>query len=134
MLRVSPLPRGSLLLVNHIHPMGLPLSITNRIRFKGAPSSKRIVFSSRGFPQQGMGFLHRIPPFTSEWNLHQLRHPLQRERFRTQRVNLSKRMEFASRRSPSLKRMEFTPENHPLRANGILIKEVIPSIANGARF
>ena len=36
--------------------MGLPLSITNRSRCKGAPSS-------RGFPEQGMGFFHRIPTF-----------------------------------------------------------------------
>ena len=43
--------------------MGLPLSITNRIRCKGAPSSTRILFSSRGFPEQGMGFFHRIPTF-----------------------------------------------------------------------
>ena len=54
---------GSLLLVSDIHIMGLPLSITNRIRCKGAPSSTRILFSSRGFPEQGMGFFHRIPTF-----------------------------------------------------------------------
>ena len=49
--------------MSDIHIMGLPLSITNRIRCKGAPSSTRMLFSSRGFPEQGMGFFHRIPTF-----------------------------------------------------------------------
>ena len=96
---------GSLLLVSDIHIMGLPLSITNRIRCKGAPSSTRILFSSRGFPEQGMGFFHRIPTFKeriefasiaspspnengfanqgstspSEWDSHRDGHPLSSE-------------------------------------------------------
>ena len=88
--------------------MGLPLSITNRIRFRGAPSSKRMVFSSRGFPQQGMGFLHRIPLF------HQ-------------------RMEFASITSPSPKRTVSHPKGQPLQANRFRIKTVTLSQTNGIR-
>ena len=121
--------RGSLLLVNDIHLMGLPLSITNRIRCKGAPSSTRMLFSSRGFPEQGMGFLHRIPTF-------------------------NKRIEFASIASPSPNENGFapkgstspsewdshwdghplSPENHPLQTYVILVRKVIPSLANGFRF
>ena len=109
--------------------MGLPLSITNRIRCKGAPSSTRMLFSSRGFPEQGMGFLHRIPTF-------------------------NKRIEFASIASPSPNENGFapkgstspsewdshqdghplSPENHPLQTYGILGRRVIPSLANGFRF
>ena len=55
-----------------------------------------------------MGFLHRIPLFTSEWNLHQLRHPLQ-------------------------KRTVSHPKGQPLQANGIRIKTVTLSQANGIR-
>ena len=129
LLRVSPPSRGSLLLVSDIHLMGLPLSITNRIRCKGAPSSTRMLFSSRGFPKQGMGFLHRIPTF-------------------------NKRIEFASIASPSPNENGFapkgstspsewdshrdghplSPENHPLQTYGILVRRVIPSLANGFRF
>ena len=129
LLRVSPPSRGSLLLVSDIHLMGLPLSITNRIRCKGAPSSTRMLFSSRGFPKQGMGFLHRIPTF-------------------------NKRIEFASITSPSPNESGFAPkgstspsewdshrdghplstENHPLQTYGILVRRVIPSLANGFRF
>ena len=90
--------------------MDLPLSITNRIRFRGVPFSKRIVFSSRGFPQQGMGFLHWIPLFISEWNSHQLRHPLQREWFRTQGST-----------SPS--EWISHQDGHPLSTNGIRSRE-----------
>ena len=115
--------------MNDIHLMGLPLSITNRIRCKGAPSSTRMLFSSRGFPEQGMGFLHRIPTF-------------------------NKRIEFASIASPSPNENGFapkgstspsewdshrdghalSPENHPLQTYGILVRKVIPSLANGFRF
>ena len=121
--------RGSLLLVSDIHIMGLPLSITNRIRCKGAPSSTRMLFSSRGFPEQGMGFFHRIPTF-------------------------NKRIEFASIASPSPNENGFapkgstspsewdshrdghplSPENHPLQTYGILVRRIIPSLANGFRF
>ena len=71
--------------MSDIHLMGLPLSITNRIRCKGAPSSTRMLFSSRGFPEQGMGFLHRIPTF-------------------------NKRIEFASIASPSPNETGFAPK------------------------
>ena len=129
LLKVSPPSRGSLLLVSDIHIMGLPLSIANRIRCKGAPSSTRMLFSSRGFPEQGMGFLHRIPTF-------------------------NKRIEFASIASPSPNENGFapkgstspsewdshrdghplSPENHPLQTYGILVRRIIPSLANGFRF
>ena len=119
---------GSLLLVSDIHLMGLPLSITNRIRCKGAPSSTRMLFSSRGFPEQGMGFLHGIPTF-------------------------NKRIEFASIASPSPNENGFapkgstspsewdshrdghplSPENHLLQTYGIPVRRVIPSLANGFR-
>ena len=85
LLRVSPPSKGSLLLVSDIHLMALPLSITIRIRCKGAPSSTRMLFSSRGFPEQGMGFLHRIPTF-------------------------NKRIEFASIASPSHNEDGFAPK------------------------
>ena len=88
--------------------MGLPLSITNRIRFRGAPSSKRMVFSSRGFHKQGMGFLHRIPLF-------------------------NQRMEFASIASPSPKRTVSHPKGQPLQAYGIRIETVTLSQTNGIR-
>ena len=115
--------------MSDIHIMGLPLSITNRIRCKGAPSSTRMLFSSRGFPEQGMGFFHRIPTF-------------------------NKRIEFASIASPSPNENGFapkgstspsewdshrdghplSPENRPLQTYGILVRRIIPSLANGFRF
>ena len=174
--------------------MGLPLSITNRIRCKGAPSSTRMLFSSRGFPEQGMGFLHRIPTFNkriefasiaspspnengfapkgstspSEWDSHRDGHPLSplRECYSLQEDSLNrewdshriptfnKRIEFASIASPSPNENGFapkgstspsewdshrdghplSPENHPLQTYGILVRRVIPSLANGFRF
>ena len=71
--------------MSDIHIIGLPLSITNRIRCKGAPSSTRMLFSSRRFPEQGMGFFHRIPTF-------------------------NKRIEFASIASPSPNENGFAPK------------------------
>ena len=96
---------GSLLLVTDVHIMGLPLSITNRIRCKGVPSSE-------GLPEQEMGFFHRIsafkanririncvtlsnengfadqgspPPPPSEWDSHRDGHPLSSRDFWSQK-------------------------------------------------
>ena len=107
--RFPPFPGGSLLQVNDIHLKGLPLSTANGIRFGGVPSSKRMVFSSRGFPLHSeWDSLQRIPLVNSEWNSHQLRNPLQGIGVRTKRVTLSK-------------------------ANGIRIKRVILSKATRIR-
>ena len=50
LLGVPPYPGGSLLQVNEILLKGLLLSTANGIRFKGVSFSKRVGFSSRGFP------------------------------------------------------------------------------------
>ena len=89
--RFPPFPGGSLLQVNDIHLKGLPLYTANGIRFGGVPSSKRMVFSSRGFPLHSeWDSLQRIPLVNSEWNSHQWRNPLQEIGVRTKRVTLSK--------------------------------------------
>ena len=107
--RFPPFPGGSLLQVNYIHLKGLPLSTANGIRFRGVPSSKRMVFSSRGFPLHSeWDSLQRIPLVNSELNSHHLRNPLQENGIRTKRVTLS-------------------------RANGIRIKRVTLSKATGIR-
>ena len=110
--------------MSDIHIMGLPLSIANRIRCKRAPSSTRMLFSSRGFPEQGMGFFHRIPTF-------------------------NKRMEFASIASPSPNENGFapkgstspsewdshrdghplSPENRLLKTYGILVRKDHPLLS-----
>ena len=107
--------------MNDIHLMGLPLSITNWIRCKGAPSSTRMLFSSRRFPEQGMGFLHRIPTCNKRIEFASIASPSPNENGFAPRVNLSKRMGFASRRSPSISRESPSPnvwdsrqEGHPL--------------------
>ena len=102
LLGVSPpFPGGSLLQVNDIHLKGLPLSTANGIRFGGVPSSKRMVFSSRGFPLHSeWDSLQRIPLVNSECNSHQLRNPSRG----SPRVSPYKRMGFTSRGSPSPKR------------------------------
>ena len=104
---------GSLLLVSDIHIMGLPLSITNRIRCKGAPST-RILFSSRGFPEQGMGFFHRIPTFKERIEFASIASPSPNE-------NGFANQGFASRRSPPIFRESPSPniwdsrqKDHPL--------------------
>ena len=103
LLGVSPpFPGGSLLQVNDFHLKGLPLSTANGIRFRGVPSSKRMVFSSRGFPLHSeWDSLQRIPLVNSEWNLHQLRNPLQEIGIRTKRVTLSKATGIRTKGSPS---------------------------------
>ena len=63
-----------------IHIMGLPLSITNRIRCKGVPSSE-------GLPEQEMGFFHRISAFKAN-------------RIRINCVTLSNENGFADQGSP----------------------------------
>ena len=127
-----PFPGGSLLQVNYIHLKGLPLSTVNGIRFRGVPSSKRMVFSSRVFPLHSeWDSLQRIRLVNSELNSHHLRNPLQENGIRTkrdsyqeghplqndwdshQRVSLFKRMGFASRGSPSPKRMGFASNVGP---------------------
>ena len=103
---------------------------------QGFPFSKWMRFSSRGFP------LH------SEWVIRFKGFPFSTANgIRIKWVTLSKRMGFAprgspspkrmgfaSRGSPSPKRMRFAPKGHPLQANGIRIKRVTLSKANGIRF
>ena len=113
--------------------MGLPLSIANRIRCKGAPSSTRMLFSSRGFPEQGMGFLHRIPTFNKRIEFASIASPSPNENgFLTQRVNLSKRMGFASRRSPPIFRESPSPNVWDSRQKGHpLLSEWISLLTSG---
>ena len=105
-----PFPGGSLLQVNDIHLKGLPLSTANGICFKGFPLSIangiRIICVTLS---KRMGFAPRGSPSPE-------------------------RMGFASRGSPSLKRLGFAPKGLPLQANGIHIKRVALSKANGIRF
>ena len=97
--------------MNDIHTTGLPLSITNRIRFRGAPFYRRIAFSSRGFPQQGMGFLHRIPLFPANG-------------IRINCVTLSKENGFAPKGSTSPSECNSHQDGHPLsQTNGIRTRE-----------
>ena len=107
--------------MNDIHLLGLPLSTTNRIRCKGAPSSTRMLFSSRGFPEQGMGFLHTIPTFNKRIESASIASPSPNENGFAPKGSTSKRMGFASRRSPSISRESPSPnvwdsrqEGHPL--------------------
>ena len=100
LLRASPPLGGSLLLVTDIHIMGLPLSITNRISCKGAPSSKdslnrkwdsfiespplkkRIEFASVASPSPNEnGFADQGSTSPSEWDSHRDGHPLSSKRF-----------------------------------------------------
>ena len=107
--------------VNDIHLKGTcpspPSHTANGICFKGSPLlflqefpfSKWMRFSSRGFPlHSDWDSLQRVPLVNSEWNSHQLRHPLQENGIRIKRVTLSK-------------------------ANGIRIKRVTLSKANKIR-
>ena len=111
--RFPPFPGGSLLQVNDIHLKGLPLSTANGICFRGVPSSKRMVFSSRGFPLHSeWDLLQRIPLVNSEWNSHQLRTP-------------SKRSGFAPRGSPSPKRMGFTSRGSPSEWDSLLTSGLV---------
>ena len=82
--------------------MGLPLSITNRIRCKGAPSSTRMLFSSRGFPEQGMGFFHRIPTFKERIEFTSIASPSPNENG------------FAHKRSTSPSEWDSHRDGHPL--------------------
>ena len=142
--------------VNDIHLKGLPLSTVNGIRFRGvplstangirincvtlskrmgfaprgSPSPKRMVFSSRGFPLHSeWDSLQRIPLVNSEWNLHQLHHPLQENGIRTKRVTLSKANgirikrvtlskanEIRTKGSPSPSEWDSHQEGHPLQS------------------
>ena len=81
---------------------------------QGFPFSKWMRFSSRGFTLHSeWDSLQRIPLLNSEWDSHQVGHPLQENGIRTKRVILSKRMGFASRGSPSPKRMGFASNVGP---------------------
>ena len=107
---------------------------------QGFPFSKWMRFSSRGFPLHSeWDSLQGIPLLNSEWDSHQVGHPLQENgirtkrvtlfkengiriksvtlskanEIRTKRVTLSKRMGFASRGSPSPKRMGFASNVGP---------------------
>ena len=91
LLGVPPYPGGSLLQVNDIHLKGLPSPQRMGFASGESPPPKRMVFSSRGFPLHSeWDSLQRIPLVNSEWNSHQLRHPLQENGIRTKRVTLSK--------------------------------------------
>ena len=129
LLRASPPSRGSLLLVSDIHIMGLPLSITNRIRCKGAPSSTRMLFSSRGFPEQGMGFFYRIPTFKERIEFASIVSPSPNENGFAHKGSTSP-SEWDSHRDSH----PLSSENHPLQTYGIFVRRIIPSLANGFRF
>ena len=109
--------------------MGLPLSITNRIRCKGAPSSTRMIFSSRGFPEQGMGFFHRIPTFKERIEFASIASPSPNENGFAHEGSTSP-SEWDSHRDGH----PLSSENHPLQTYGILVRRIIPSLANGFRF
>ena len=94
LLRASPPLGGSLLLVTDIHIMGLPLSITNRIRCKGVPSSE-------GLPEQEMGFFYRISAFRAN-------------RIRINCVTLSNENGFADQGSTSPSEWDSHRDGHPL--------------------
>ena len=77
-----------------IHIMGLPLSITNRIRCKGVPSSE-------GLPEQEMRFFHRISAFKANW-------------IRIICVTLSNENGFADQGSPPPNGWDSHQDGHPL--------------------
>ena len=147
--------QGSLLQANGIRLLGVSPP------FQGVPFSKWIIFTSRDFPYpQRMGFASGESPPPREWYSPQgdslstangIRFkgfPLSIANWiRIICVTLSKRMGFAprgspspermgfaSRGSPSPKRLGFAPKGLPLQANGIRIKRVALSKANGIRF
>ena len=95
--------------MSDIHIMGLPLSITNRIRCKGAPSS-------RGFPEQGMGFFHKIPTF--------------KERIEFASVALPSPNEngFAVQGSTSPNEWDSHRDGHPLSSKRLLASETTRGI------
>ena len=115
---------------------------------QGFPFSKWMRFSSRGFPLHSeWDSLQRIPLLNSEWDSHQVGHPLQENGIRTKRVTLSKANgirikrvtlskanEIRTKGSPSPSEWDSHQEGHPLQANGIRIKRVTLSKANGIRF
>ena len=107
--------------------MGLPLSITNRIRCKGAPSSTGMLFSSRGFPEQGMGFLHRIPTFNKRIEFASIAPPSPNENGFAPKGSTSP-SEWDSHRDGH----PLSPENHPLQTYGILVRKVIPLLSEWA--
>ena len=109
--------------------MGLPLSITNRIRCKGAPSSTIMLFSSRGFPEQGMGFFNRIPTFKERIEFASIASPSPYENGFAHKGSTSP-SEWDSHRDGH----PLSSENHPLQTYGILVRRIIPSLANGFRF
>ena len=96
--------------MSDIHIMGLPLSIANRIRCKGAPSSTRMLFSSRGFPEQGMGFFHRIPTFNTRIEFASIASPSPNENGFAPKGSTSP-SEWDSHRDGH----PLSPENHPLQ-------------------
>ena len=127
-------------------PQGVPpppLSMANGIRFKGVPFS-----FSKGFPSpsgwdspQGAslstanGIRFKGFPFSTANGICIKWVTLSKRMGFAPRGSPSpKRMGFASRGSPSPKRMRFAPKGHPLQANGIRIKRVTLSKANGIRF
>ena len=93
-----------------IHIMGLPLSITNRIRCKGVPSSE-------GLPEQEMGFFHRISAFKAN-------------RIRINCVTLSNENGFADQGSPPPppKRMGFASRWSPPIFKRFLVSETTRGI------
>ena len=89
--------------------MGLPLSITNRIRCKGAPSS-------RGFPEQGMGFFHRIPTFKERIEFASVASPSPNENG------------FANQGSTSPSEWDSHRDGHPLSSKRLLASEATRGI------
>ena len=94
------------------------------------PFSKWIRFSSRGFPLHSeWDSLQRIPLLNSEWDSHQVGHPLQENGIRTRRVTLSKANgirikrvtlskanEIRTKGSPSPSEWDSHQEGHPLQS------------------
>ena len=91
-----------------IHIMGIPLSITNRIRCKGVPSSE-------GLPEQKMGFFLRISAFKAN-------------RIRINCVTLSNENGFADQGSPPPSEWDSHRDGHPPIFKRFLVSETTRGI------
>ena len=84
---------------------------------QGFHFSKWMRFTSRGFPLHSeWDSLQRIPLLNSEWDSHQVGHPLQENGIRTKRVTLSKANEIRTKGSPSPSEWDSHQEGHPLQS------------------
>ena len=74
----------------------------------------RMLFSSRGFPKQGMGFFHRIPTFNKRMEFTSIASPSPNENGFAPKGSTSP-SEWDSHRDGH----PLSPENHPLRTYGM---------------